>query len=107
MNKTNLKTGNVAFSVFEKKFLQCWCKTTILLIWTTLVSGLGEYKDKYKDERSTMTYEINGNKWKITYLSSMYPDQPMVYDVEIGKPFDGKGPDGSDVKVCIIHDIIV
>ncbi|XP_052713671.1 uncharacterized protein LOC128187311 [Crassostrea angulata] len=63
--------------------------------------GLGEYKDKYKDERSTMTYEINGNKWKITYLSSMYPDQPMVYDVEIGKPFDGKGPDGSDVKTTM------
>lgn len=63
--------------------------------------GLGEYKDKYKDARSTMTYEINGDKWKITYVSSIYPDQPMVYEVEIGKPFDGKGPDGSDVKTTI------
>lgn len=51
-----------------------------------------------------MTYEINGDKWKITYVSSTYPDQPMVYDIEIGKPFDGKAPDGSDVKVCIICD---
>lgn len=31
----------------------------------------------------------------------------MIYDVEIGKLFDGKGFDGLDVKVCIIYDIIV
>lgn len=51
-----------------------------------------------------MTYEVNGDKWKISYLNSLYPDKPMVYDIEIGKPFDGKGPDGSDVKVSINWD---
>ncbi|XP_061181590.1 uncharacterized protein LOC133190138 [Saccostrea echinata] len=68
--------------------------------------GLGEYKDKYKGATSTVTYEINGNKWKVTWLSSMYPDTPMTYNIEVGKPFDSKGPDGSDVKstVNVISD---
>ncbi|XP_034328134.1 uncharacterized protein LOC128157715 [Crassostrea angulata] len=60
--------------------------------------GLGEFKEKYAGARTTVTYEVNGDKCKISYLTSLYPDKPMVYDIEIGKPFDGKGPDGSDVK---------
>lgn len=60
--------------------------------------GLGEFKEKYAGARTTVTYEVNGDKCKISYLNSLYPDKPMVYDIEIGKPFDGKGPDGSDVK---------
>lgn len=63
------------------------------------MSGLGEYKDKYKDARSTVTYEVKGDNWKIKYVTSLYPDKPMEYDVTAGKEFDGKGPDGSDVKV--------
>ncbi|XP_062601398.1 uncharacterized protein LOC134263099 [Saccostrea cucullata] len=68
--------------------------------------GLGEYKEKYKGASSTATYEVNGDKWKITWLTSMYPDNPMTYEIEVGKPFDTQGPDGSDVKstLTVISD---
>jgi hypothetical protein len=64
-----------------------------------LLLGLGEYKEKYKDAKSTATYEVNGNQVKVTFLSSLYPDNPMTYDITAGKEFDGQGPDGSEVKV--------
>ncbi|XP_061181530.1 fatty acid-binding protein, liver-like [Saccostrea echinata] len=60
--------------------------------------GLGEYKEKYRGARTTLTYEVNGENWKITWLTSLYPDNPMTCDIQIGKEFDTKGPDGSDVK---------
>lgn len=78
---------------------RCLLSTARLLSTVNLVSGLGEYKDKYKDARTTVTYEVNGDNWKIKYVTSLYPDKPMEYDVTAGKEFDGKGPDGSDVKV--------
>ncbi|XP_062594514.1 fatty acid-binding protein homolog 6-like [Saccostrea cucullata] len=60
--------------------------------------GLGEYKEKYRNARTTVTYEFNGENWKITWLSSLYPDKPTTVNIQIGKEFDTKGPDGSDVK---------
>ena len=83
---------NWVFTIWE-------VSTARFLSTVNLVSGLGEYKDKYKDARSTVTYEVKGDNWKIKYVTSLYPDKPMEYDVTAGKEFDGKGPDGSDVKV--------
>lgn len=74
----------------------CYCKIFIL--------GFGEFKDKYVGVRIMVIYEVNGDKCKIFYLISLYFDKFMVYDIEIGKLFDGKGLDGLDVKVSINWD---
>ncbi|XP_062606554.1 uncharacterized protein LOC134268324 [Saccostrea cucullata] len=63
--------------------------------------GLGEYKDKYMGARSTATYDVNGDNWKIRWTTSLYPDDPMNYDIQVGKEFDGKGPGGYDLKITL------
>jgi hypothetical protein len=51
--------------------------------------------------KSSNTYTVTGDRIKVTFVSSAHPDKPMTYDVAPGEEFDGKGPDGSDVKVGI------
>ncbi|XP_048779731.2 uncharacterized protein LOC125683059 [Ostrea edulis] len=60
--------------------------------------GLGAFTEKYKGATSTATYAVDGKKVTLTYVTSLYPDKPMTYNITAGEEFDGKGPDGSDVK---------
>ncbi|XP_062574477.1 uncharacterized protein LOC134236319 [Saccostrea cucullata] len=63
--------------------------------------GLGEYKDKYMGARWTATYDVNGDNWKISWITSLQDDPIPDYYITVGKEFYGKGPGGSDVKITL------